>query len=342
MPKEMSLEDEIRDALAATLDEPKIKEEPKEADENVVEKEEIGKEKDILEDDVKEKEPQPKEKAKPEKTDSKPSEKEKHFEQPPVSLSGHIKAKWNELPSDVRAEWKKREDDIQRMITSHDGELRIGRSIKEIAQPYEAIIRAEGGTVEGAFKDLLNTAYVLRTGSPQQKAQLLIQAAQQYGVDLQNYMGNQGQQNNPIAALQQEIYQLRQQADPQKIKNQLQEDFERDKVQNEIKAFSSNPENVHFEAVKSTMGSLLASGRAKDLKDAYEMAIWSDPSIRAELLNAQKAQEAEKKKAEMAAKKKASASVAGSHGVSAPSSNAPKQSIEDQLRSAMRESTGLI
>lgn len=258
----------------------------------------------------------------------------------PVALSGAIKAKWNELPPDVQAEWKKREDDIHRMMTAKEGELNLGRSIKEIATPYEAIIRSEGGTVEGAFRDLLNTAYVLRTGTPQQKANLILTTAQQYGVDLRSYMGQQ--QANPLAAVQQEIQQLRQMADPNRIKSQLQEQMEADRINSEIQAFAANPAHVHFEAVKSTMGSLIATGRAKNLQEAYEQAIWSDPSIRSELLKAQQAQEAENKKAEMAAKKKASASVAGSPGLASPNANAPQKSLEDEIRDQMRASSGKI
>lgn len=258
----------------------------------------------------------------------------------PVALSGAIKAKWKDLPPDVQAEWKKREDDIHRMMTAKEGELNLGRSIKEIATPYEHIIRADGGTVEGAVRDMLNTNYILRAGTPQQKAQAVMSAIQRFGIDM-SVLGNQ-QQANPLAAVQQELQQLRQMADPNRIKSQLQEQMEADRINGEIQAFAANPEHVHFEAVKSTMGSLISSGRATDLQTAYDMAIWSDPSIRSELLKAQQAQEAEKKKAEMAAKKKASASVAGSPGLASPNANAPQKSLEDELRDQMRSSSGKI
>lgn len=269
-----------------------------------------------------------------------PKKPEVDEEDAPLSLSGAIKAKWKDLPADVRAEWKKREDDIQAMVTRHDGDLAVGRKIKEIAAPYEAVIRSEGGTVEGAFKDLLNTSYILRAGTPMQKAQAVHQAIQQFGVDL-SLLGNP-QQQNPISAIQQEMQQLRQQADPARIKSELQEQMEADRINGEIQAFAANPANVHFEAVKSTMGSLIGSGRAKDLQTAYDMAIWSDPSIRTELLNAQKTQEAEKKKTEMAAKKKASASVIGSPGMTSPNANASQKSLEDEIRDSLRSSSGKI
>ena len=319
--QEMSIEDEIRSLMNEPSDEP-AKEEVLADDQVEVEAptEEVKTETPKAAEPVKEAEP---------------------VEAPPVSLSGAIKEKWKDLPADVRAEWKKREDDMHRTMTAHDGELRVGRAIKEIAAPYEAVIRSEGGTVEGAFKDLLNTAYVLRTGSPQQKANLILQTAQQFGVDLVPYL--QGQQgNNPIVALQEQIHALKQQADPEKIRTQLQEDFERDRIKTEIEAFAANPQNVHFQTVRTAMGSLMSTGRAKNLQEAYEMAIWADPSIRTDLLKAQQAQEAEKKKAEMAAKKKAAGSVTGSPGLASPSTKAPNKSLEDEIRDNLRAQRGEI
>lgn len=269
-----------------------------------------------------------------------PEVKPEPYDEAPVSLSAAIKEKWKELPADVRAEWFKREQDMHRNMTAKDGDLNFGRTIKEIAQPYEAIIRAEGGTVDGAFKDLMNTAYVLRTGSPDQKAHLILNTAQQFGVDLRPYLTGQ-QPNNQIAQLQNEIHQLRQLADPNRIKSQLQEDMDNAKIQGEIQAFASDSANVHFEAVKPIMGALLHAGKAKNLKEAYEMAIWSDPSIRATLEAKAKAEAKEKQQAENVAKKKAAASVAGS-SVASPNANAPKLSLEDEIREQMRASQGKI
>lgn len=328
--KQYTIEDEIRDAMAGKI--------------NIVDRDEELPVDDVIENDTGEIEkkigevPQDLEP----KTDIEKQEIAVE-DPPPVALSGAIKAKWKDLPADVRAEWKKREDDIHRQMTAQDGDLAVGRRIKEIAQPYEAIIRSEGGTVEGAFKDLLNTSYILRVGSPQQKAQAVMEAIRQFNVDLTPYFSGQENQHNPISALQQEIQFLRQnQINPSAIKTQLQEEMERDRIMSEIQAFAANPANVHFEEVKSIMGSLIASGKARDLREAYDSAIWSVPSIRAELEAQAEKAKAEKKKAEMAAKKNAAASVSGSHGSASPNANAPKKSLEDELREQMQAAQGKI
>lgn len=316
MRQESEMEHEIRQAMAGKVD--IVDREDEEAEETTEELEEVNEE--ALEPVEEVKEPE--------------------IEPPPVSLSSPMKEKWATLPEDVRAEIKKREDDMHKAMTRHDGDLAVGRKIKEIAAPYEAIIRAEGGTVEGAFKDYMNTAYVLRTGSPQQKAQVIMQAMQQFNVDITPYL--EGQQNN-LTALQQEIeYLRRNQVDPNAIKAQLQEQMESDRIQAQIEAFAANPDNKHFGEVWHIMEALLKRGQAQGLQDAYEAAIWSVPSIRAELeANAEKAK-AEKRKAEMAQKKKAAASVAGSPDGTSPSKNAPQKSLEDEILDNYRASQGKI
>lgn len=256
----------------------------------------------------------------------------------PTALTGAIKAKWNELPEDVRAEWKKREDDIQAMMTRHDGDLKIGREMKEVITPYMAIIQSEGGTPVGAVRDLLNTAYILRTGSPGQKAQLLHQVAQQYGVDL-NTQPQQVDLN--VHYLQTELHQLRQQANPERIKEQLQEEMQRDRINSEIQAFAANSKNVHFEAVRTQMGALMGNGQAKDLQEAYDMACWASPTIRASLLQAQDQERKQKQKQEVEAKKKAASSVTGSPGLASPQSREQSKSLEDELREQLQAARGV-
>jgi hypothetical protein len=267
--------------------------------------------------------------------------KEEPVEPAPQALSGAIKAKWKELPADVRAEWSKRENDINQALTRHDGDLNMGRKMKEVINPYMPIIQAEGGTPESAVKDLLNTAYVLRTGSPQQKAQIIRTVIQQYGVDLGQVSQSQQQVAPEISQLQNEIAQLRQMANPDFIKNQLQEQLEDASINKEVETFAANPSNKYLEQVKPLMASLLGSGQAKDLQEAYDKACWSDPTIRSSLLAAQTAELDAKRKAEVKAKKQASVSIAGSPELTSPTARNSNLSIEEDLRAAFQDARGV-
>lgn len=264
--------------------------------------------------------------------------------EPPASLSGAIKAKWKDLPTDVQAEWSKRENDIHQMMTRHDGELRMGREMKEVVSPYMPIIQAEGGTPAKAVSDLLNTAYVLRTAQPAQKAAMVKQIIETYGIDMSLIQeNNQDQQQNPeLYQMRQEIAQLRQMASPEAMQKQLQERMENDNILSEVNAFKSDPANKHYEQVKAEMAALLGNGSAATIKEAYEMAIWAKADIRSTLLAEQRTAEDTKRKSEMTAKKNAAVSLSGSPALgNKASSTLKKQSLEDEIRAQLQSGRGI-
>lgn len=259
----------------------------------------------------------------------------------PQSWSATIKEKWATLSPDVQAEIIRRENDFHKTMTRHDGELSLGKQIKDVITPYMPIITAEGGTPATAVQSLLNTAYQLRTGTPERKAQLIQEIAQTYGVDLGVLQGQSpSQEANYIQQLQMEIQSLKQTLNPQAIMAQLQEQQEHGKLISDVQAFAANPANKHFEQVKAAMAPLLSSGQAKDLQEAYDMACWASPSIRSTLLNEQKTQEAAKRKAEMEAKKSAAVSVTGSPSAHSGNAKIPERTLRDELAANMAAVTG--
>lgn len=252
----------------------------------------------------------------------------------PQSWGAGVKAEWNTLPPTVKAEIHKRESDIHQMMTRHDGELRLGREMKEVTVPYMALIQAEGGgSLASVVQGLLNTAYQLRTSSPEQKAQVVQKICETYGVPLQQF----AQVNQQQAHVNPEIKQVmdRLSGIEQKFTHQstLQKQEEDARVTSEIQAFAANPANTYFEQVRTHMGALFGSGQAKDLQEAYDAACWANPQIRSVLIAAQETAAAEKRKTEIAQKKKASASVTGSPGLNASSTpSKTHKSAEESVR----------
>lgn len=256
----------------------------------------------------------------------------------PQSWGAAVKSKWNELPPEVRAEINKRETDIHQMMTRHDGELRLGRELKDVITPYMPQIQAEGGTPATAIQSLLNTAYQLRTANPGQKAALIGQICQQYGVDLTQI--NQPAQVDPVMQnVLNELNGLKQTITQQST---LQEQQESVRIQTEINAFAADPKNIYFSdpRVKAKMAPLLGSEQAKDLQEAYDAACWATPEIRTVLMAAQEKEQAEKRKDEIAKKKQAAASVTGSPGINTPSSTKTPKTVEDDLREVYDDVVG--
>lgn len=267
-------------------------------------------------------------------TTEEPQEVVKEVPPAPQSWGASVKGKWSELPDEVRSEILKREQDIHKAFTSQDGELRLGREIKDVITPYMAQIQAEGATPVQAVASLLNTAHILRTGTPEQKKALIINTAKQYNVDI-GAVHEEEYVDPTIAQLKQQIEELRQLANPQVIESRLTERMEAGKIKQDIAAFASDPAHVHFETVKPLMASLLGTGQAKDLKEAYDMACMANPTIRSTLEAAKQAELEAKRKQEIANKKRAASSVTGSPAIpsNAKATN-PKSSVEEDLRDA--------
>lgn len=108
---------------------------------------------------------------------------------PPARWSSDAKTKFASLDSGLQQEILRRETEMERAAAHIDDERALGRQIREMSAPYEAILRAENATPALAYRDYLNTAYQLRTASPQQKAAMLLALARQFNVPLASASG---------------------------------------------------------------------------------------------------------------------------------------------------------
>jgi hypothetical protein len=256
---------------------------------------------------------------------------------PPNSWTAAAKAKWEAIDADLRAEIIKRETEMEKGFTKFDEERSVGKTFKEVLSPYMPMIQAEGGTPITAVQSLLNTAYQLRTATPQAKGQLLMELARQYGADFSQVSQSQPAVDPQLQAIHQELAQLKN-ARQQELT--MREQQEQAAVQSTISSFAADPKNVHFESVRAEMAALLQAGRAKDLQEAYDMAVWAKPDIRSTLLQQQIADAEAKRvaeaKAKAAAARKASGSVTGSPGATAPKIAANQdRSLREELEAQL-------
>lgn len=258
----------------------------------------------------------------------------------PRSWTAAEKAEWVAMTPNQRAAVMRRESEVELGFTKLDEDRSFGKSLKEVITPYMPIIQAEGGTPQTAIQALLNTAYILRTAPAAQKTALFHQLAQQYGVDLSQPNNTAAVQPNQILAqTQQELAQLKQEIQKQpEVFRQQQENLA---VKSQIEAFAADPKNVHYEKLKPLMASLLQSGQAKDLQDAYDKASWVDPDIRSAMnSDQQKAAETQRMadiKAQADKSRKAAVSVRGSPSISPVANGHAAGSIADDLRAAWDE-----
>ncbi|RQS22416.1 hypothetical protein [Burkholderia sp. Bp8995] len=257
----------------------------------------------------------------------------------PQSWNAAERAHWEKIPAEVQAVITRREEEAHRGITRLGQDAAFGQKLRDIISPYLPIIRAEGGDEAGAVKDLLQTAYVLRSANPEQKIQLFRQLAGQFGVDLSAAAQGVREVDPEVAALRQELTQVR-----GYLANTEQQQHQQVEAsaQQMIDAFAADPKNEFYEEVKPLMGQLLVAGRAQTMQDAYEQACWATASVRSTLMQRQQADAEAKRaaeaKARAGAKRHAGGSVSGAPAApvaATASAAASNLSLRDELRQAL-------
>jgi predicted Abi (CAAX) family protease len=159
-----------------------------------------------------------------------------------------------------------------------------------------------------------------------------------YGIDpnkLFDRLQNGAPQVDPnVSALQQQVQQLYGALQQQQQSVQQQE---QQTLNSEIAKFSTDPEHKHFESVRTHMAALLQAGQAENLKDAYEQAVWANPTTRALVL----AEQQNKDREEATRKAKEAKEAASINTRSRPSmpTTQPIGSMDDTIRQTFRRLT---
>jgi len=245
---------------------------------------------------------------------------------PPPFLSAEAKAEWAKTPSAIQAALIKRDAD------ANEGGRRWSeekRAYDEMLAPVrEQAQRAGVDEREGLNRLLSASAFLERD-----PANAIAWLAKTYGVDLSKPNDNPKQ---PASQPDPQFVQLHQKV--QTLEQSIAQ-RERTEAQSAIQQFASAPGHEHFETVKSAMGQLIASGQAKDLNDAYEKAIWTDPTIRPQLIAAQTAsaeaaRRAKEKETADRARRGAISSNGSPAGAGAPVPKPEYATVEDAARAA--------
>ena len=241
----------------------------------------------------------------------------------------------------VRNAFIRRSEEMHRGIEQFRSKAELGHAIEQVMQPFAGNLQAMGIHPAQAFQRLMVADHSLRHGTPQQKSQMLLKIASDYGIDLgqaQQYQMEQPQADPQVSALQTQLQQMQAWI---LQRNQQEQAREQASLHSEIAQFSSDPANKHFEAVRAQMAGLLQSGMAQNLKEAYEQAIYANPQIRALVLAEQQAEASKKtEQAQKAQDAKRAASINVARKGSLPSRK-PVGSMEDTIR-AEAERLGLM
>lgn len=258
-------------------------------------------------------------------------------------------AEWEKLPPAVRAEVERRESDFHKGIEQYKTGAAAAQDWERAVQPYLATINGFGVTPQVAVQALMAKDHELRYSPMPQKVQSLLALASNYGMDLntlaagiQQIAGEQvWQQQNPVdprlQQLQGQVHQLTQQLTNTQHQRVAQETSS---IDSEIAAFATNPDHEHFGVLQKDMAVLLQAGLAKNLDDAYEMAMRQNPQTYQVWLAQQQQEWDAQRKAKVAKAKQAGANNVRPNG-RATGPRAPANETMDQTLERVAREVGL-
>jgi hypothetical protein len=201
---------------------------------------------------------------------------------------------------EVQQAFMRRSEEMHRGLEQFRERAQLAEAWHQAITPYMATIQAAGVHPIQAAQHLFAADHALRYGTPDQKLGMLHKIASDYGIDMsqaQEYAANQPTVDPRYTALEQRVAQQEAYIQQQ---NQAREWQERQQLDSEVERFKSDPSHIYFEQVRSDMAGLLQAGLASDLKDAYEKAIYANPTVRAQVLAKQQAEDTEKARKEAA------------------------------------------
>lgn len=268
------------------------------------------------------------------------------YQAPPRTWKPEQKAAFLELPAHLRQAILDNHAEVEKQSTEFQPKAQRLEQFDKLLEPWRDKFALRGISEVQAVGALLGAQRMLEANP----VGGIVELMRSYGVTLAHLTGQPGEQpaqdqsgrrpaNDPLVqevqSLTQYIQHQRQEADRAK----------QAEINSTIAAFSSDPKNIYFHNVEAKMASLITSGAATTLQDAYDMACWGNAEIRPLMLKAQAKASADSEKAAAAAKvaeaKRAGVSVIGSPGpgTAAKSSN-PRNSVKDDLMEAFNEQMG--
>ena len=220
----------------------------------------------------------------------------------PKTWTKEALAEWASVPSRVRQEIQKREEDFLRGITKYKEGADLGSRYDSVVEPFRPILAAENIDPVQLFQSFASNHYLLSRGTEEQKLSLAENLITGYGINFQALIDRIGNRvtapiDPEIESLKQQIAQLNQaQASQQTAAKQSAEQ----QVSAAVDAFAADPAHPYFDELSDDIAKLLSSGIAADLQDAYDRAVYANPVTREKVLSSlseqqKTANEAEKK-----------------------------------------------
>jgi len=186
------------------------------------------------------------------------------------------------------------QEGLKRMHEQLGPKAQAADQFEQAIAPFKQTMAQLGVEPHIAVQNVLAAEHGLRYGNEQQRATHALQLMNSYGINLNTLFaiasGNQSPAQQQVA-----IPQPQQQRD---FSSAVDEAVEARFAQQEIAQFASQPGHEHFEELRPLMASLMTSGAAQKLDDAYDQALRAHPVHGQAWLTKQLADQEAQRKAE--------------------------------------------
>lgn len=258
---------------------------------------------------------------------------------PPQGWRPEVKEKWATIPEDIRSEIIRREEDsargVERLRKFYEPMEQVYAAIAPHAQYFHHIQR----NPQDYIHDVMQMEQSLTLGNPAQKLETVLAIGDRYGIPLRQIID--ASMNGQLSAHLQKAHQMH--GTPAPVPPQVQQELSRlrqlETQQAEAAAeiqlnefLSTDP--PFFNEVSEQMEELLDSGIVKTYQEAYDLAVWRNPQLRAQALaiaNGQQMSDGVRQRQVAAA----AVSTPPPAPLGAPASPEEDDSVEGSLRAAM-------
>lgn len=203
---------------------------------------------------------------------------------PPSSMTPALREKWGSLDRQMQQFWVDREKDMSSKLNETAEERKLASQFREVAAPYEAMLRQFGTNATDHAKELFNLSHTLNTGSPQTKAQVIGQLIQHFRPDADTL--RQVLSGVPIQPTAPAPTPVDVQSEVERALAQREQAALEREAQLGIDAFENDPKNEFLKAVAPLMkkaidaGFITGNSMQEVLKNAYDFACQQDPEVR--------------------------------------------------------------
>jgi hypothetical protein len=240
----------------------------------------------------------------------------------PISWTAEKKAEWASVPPALQEYISQRDKESHEAITRAGQQIKAFEPIRNVIEQYGHTFQKNGLQPHDGIARMMAVNEMLETNPRAAIAEI----AKAYGVNLQGETAPNAEPGDArVAELEAELGKIKSHLTAQQ---RQQFEAENNALAREIADFAKD--KPHFESVRKVMAGLMNSGAADTMQEAYERAVYADPTIRQSMLAEEQTKAEAKRKADESERVKAAKKAAGVNVKSSPGqSNAPKTMDED-------------